>query len=80
MNKPSNVIKVRDIHKKNYPGLPARSTIYKLHSLRLHPSLIYTVPGVGLCIDLDEWTAMCEQAKQKSIDRAHQVRHALAGR
>ncbi|MGO9146118.1 MAG: hypothetical protein ACLQDF_07095 [Desulfomonilia bacterium] len=76
MNK-SNVLRVRDIPKGQSTGLPARATIYKLHSLRKHPRLIYTVPGAGLVFDLDEWQTMCEAAKQSSEERAAQVHRPM---
>jgi hypothetical protein len=71
----SSIIRVKDI--KDYPGLPARTTLYKLHSLRKYPRLIYTVPGAGLVFDLVEWQAMCEAAKQSSEDRAARVHKPL---
>lgn len=76
MNKP-NVLRVRDIPKGQSTGLPARATIYKLHSLRKFPRLIFSVPGAGLCFDLDEWQAMCETAKQASEDRSVRVHRPL---
>jgi hypothetical protein len=76
MNK-SGVLRVRDIPIGQSTGLPARATIYKLHSLMKYPRLIYTVPGAGLVFDLDEWHAMCEAAKQSSEDRAAQVHRPL---
>jgi len=76
MNKQSNIIRVKDIA-KNQAGLPAKATIYKLHSLRKYPRLIYTVPSTGLVFDLDEWQAMCEASKQASEDRSARVHRPL---
>jgi len=72
----TNIIRVRGIA-KNQSGLPAKATIYKLHSQRKYPRLIYTVPGAGLCFDLDEWQTMCEVAQQASEDRAARVNRPL---
>jgi len=73
MTNTSNIVRVRDIHKGQSTGLPARATIYKLHSLRKYPRLIYRIPGAGLCFDFDEWARMCEEAKQASEDRAARI-------
>ena len=69
MDKLPNIIRVRDIP-KDHPGLPARATIYKLHSLRKHPRLIYLVPDVGLVFNLGEWESMCAAAQKISEERA----------
>lgn len=73
-----NIARVRNAEKENLPL--KRSYIYKLHSLRKLPSLIYKVPGAGLCFDLNEWASMCAEAKRKSEDRAIRIHSALSGR
>ncbi len=78
-----NIIRVRDIDKggSGVPeGLPAKATIYKDHCLRKYPRLIYTVPGVGLVLDLDEWAAIIEAAKKESVERAERVQRELGER
>ena len=77
MERPIKIIRVRDIPKGRGTDLPSQSTIYKMHSLRKFPRLIYTVPGAGLVFDLDEWQAMCEAAQQASEDRAAHVNRPL---
>lgn len=78
-----NILPVKDI-KKGDPeiptGLPAQSTLYKLHSQRKCPKAIYVVPYVGLVIDLDEWGSMYEEAKQASVERAQKVHRISKGR
>jgi hypothetical protein len=70
-------LRVRDIPKDQTTGLPARATIYKEHSLRKYPRLIYSVPSAGLFFDLDEWDRMCETAQQASVARAARVYRPL---
>ncbi len=77
MERPTKIIRVRDIPKGRGTDRPAQSTIYKMHSLRKFPRLIYTVPGAGLVFDLGEWERLCEEAKQASEDRAALVLRTL---
>lgn len=77
MAKPKNIVRVRDIPEGQGPDYPAKSTIYKFHSQRKFPRLVYTVPGVGLVFDLNEWQAMCEAAQQASEERAHKIHKAM---
>ena len=71
-----NIARVRNAERENLPL--KRSNIYKLHSLRKFPGLIYKVPGAGLCFDLDEWASMCAEAKRKNEERANRIHRALS--
>ena len=69
------VIPLKDTKSGELPK--AHSTIYKEHSLKLYPELIYKVPGVGVVFDLDEWDRMCEAAKAEQVKKAERIYRPL---
>jgi hypothetical protein len=71
MNKPANVIPVRNAKPDELPL--ARATIYKNHTLKKMPNIIYKVPGVGIVFDLDEYAATCEAAKAEQVKKAERI-------
>lgn len=71
MNKPTNVITVRNAKPGELPL--AKATIYKKKSLMELPKLIYKVPGVGVVFDLDEWTSMCEESKAENVKKSERI-------
>ena len=73
MERPSNIVRVR----KNEKLPMARSTIYKMHSMRRFPRLIFIIPGAGLCFDLDEWHSMCEAAREANVKSATRIHRVL---
>ncbi len=70
-----NVIPIKNAAEEKLPL--ARATIYKNHTLKKFPKLIYKVPGVGVVFDLDEWVSMCEKAKAENIKKAERIYRPL---
>jgi len=66
------LIPAKDFPLKNPPGLPAKQTLYKWHSLKRYPSLILKV-GSNLFFDMDEWDAMARAARDSQIKAAQQI-------
>ncbi len=61
------------------PGeLPlAKNTIYKFHSTKRYPEIIFKVSG-KLFFDMAAWNDLVEKSRQKEIDNAAQIKR-LAG-
>ena len=66
-----NLIEVRKAPKGYLPYEP--NSIYKYHSLRKFPALIYKVGGI-LIFDMDEWGSMAEVAKKQNVKKAAGLR------
>ncbi|WLE95202.1 MAG: hypothetical protein QTN59_10935 [Candidatus Electrothrix communis] len=57
------------------PGeLPlAKNTIYKFHSTKRHPEVIFKVSG-KLFFDMAAWRRLVEESRQREIDEAERLR------
>jgi hypothetical protein len=71
-----NVIRLRDTSDEDLPF--SRKTIYKMHSQKKYPALIYSVPGLGLVLDLDELSKMREVAQKENIRISKRIHAPLA--
>ncbi len=50
-----------------------QNTIYKYHSIKKYPALIFKVAG-KLFVDLDEWDNMAKQARDNQVKEAQRIR------
>jgi hypothetical protein len=66
-----DLIEVRTAKNGNLPF--TKNTIYKLHSQKRYPSLIFKVCG-KLVFDMDEYQAEAERSRQRTVEQAEKVR------
>ncbi|XCN73510.1 MAG: hypothetical protein Q3M24_01795 [Candidatus Electrothrix aestuarii] len=66
-----NLIEVRAAQNGTLPF--TQNTIYKLHSQKRYPNIIFKVCG-KLVFDMDEYQAEAERCRKKSVEQAKQVR------
>ncbi|MCI5123689.1 MAG: hypothetical protein D3925_04230 [Candidatus Electrothrix sp. AR5] len=66
-----NLIEVRATENGTLPF--TRNTIYKLHSQKRYPNIIFKVCG-KLVFDMDEYQAEAERSRKKTVEEAKKVR------
>ena len=69
-----NCIEVRKASPTELPF--TRGTIYKWHSIKRYPAMIFKVAG-KLVFDLDEWEEMLRKAKFENIKQVKRIKKGL---
>lgn len=70
-----NCIEVRKATDEQLPF--TKGTIYKWHSLKRYPAMIFKVAG-KLVFDLDEWEEMLKKAKSDNVRKVSKIKKGLS--